>query len=86
MNEIIQKVVDELAKDAPKLDYIRGMLETVLVMNQQPVENRLVGRTPAFEAVNTGSIPVSPATEADMLDAQARAAIEKVQALAAVQE
>lgn len=33
MNPIIEKCVAELGKDTPSLDYIRGMLESLLVMN-----------------------------------------------------
>lgn len=33
MNNVIQKCVEELNKEAPRIDYIRGMLESILVMN-----------------------------------------------------
>lgn len=33
MNPVIQKCVEELNKEAPRIDYIRGMLESLLVMN-----------------------------------------------------
>lgn len=33
MNPIIEKCVAELGKETPSLDYIRGMLESLLVMN-----------------------------------------------------
>lgn len=33
MNNVIRKCVDELNKEAPRIDYIRGMLESLLVMN-----------------------------------------------------
>lgn len=42
---ILQKAVDELNKDKPRLDYIRGLLETLielqpkaLVQQQQPIQ------------------------------------------------
>jgi len=38
MNSVIQKCVEELAKDSPRLDYVRGMLDTLLSMNEQPVQ------------------------------------------------
>lgn len=34
MNDILSKVVEELAKENPNIDYVRGMLETVLAMNK----------------------------------------------------
>lgn len=36
MNNVIQKCVEELNKDTPRIDYIRGMLESLLVMNAPP--------------------------------------------------
>lgn len=34
MNPIIQKCVEELNKETPRLDYIRGMLESVLLSSE----------------------------------------------------
>lgn len=33
MNAILQKAVEELAKDSPNIAYVRGMLDTLLAMN-----------------------------------------------------
>jgi hypothetical protein len=33
---ILQKAVDELNKDAPRLDYIRGLLETLIEIAPKP--------------------------------------------------
>ena len=33
MNEVLKKCIDELAKPAPSVPYVRGMLETLLAMN-----------------------------------------------------
>lgn len=34
--KIIQKVLDELQKEIPKLDYIRGILETLIDSEDEP--------------------------------------------------
>lgn len=47
MNTIIQKCIDELNKDGHSIDYVRGMLESMLVMN------------PALPAT-TGAIRLAP--------------------------
>lgn len=33
---ILQKAVDELGKESPKLDYIRGLLETLIEIQPKP--------------------------------------------------
>lgn len=34
MNAILQKATEELAKETPNIAYVRGMLETLLAMNE----------------------------------------------------
>ena len=52
MNDVIRKCVDELAKEAPRLDYVRGMLDTILSMNEAvkpvigPSGSALIGIAP----------------------------------------
>lgn len=56
MNTILQKAVDELAKEQPNIPYIRGMLETVLAMGVAPVTT-----TPASSQIfPTGAINTAP--------------------------
>lgn len=80
---ILKKVIEELAKSEPKLDYIRGMLETLYEMgNSSTVEHPVVTRQAE------GSNPSSPAPvdEASILDAHARAAIAAVQTMTTLDE
>jgi hypothetical protein len=38
--KIIQKLIDELDKESPRLDYIRGILETILEgLPSEPITN-----------------------------------------------
>lgn len=75
MNPIIQKCLDELSKDSPKIDYVRGMLETVLAMT--PTNTIMF---PAPKAARPAA-PAEVIDEAAALDAQVRAAIEAVKKL-----
>lgn len=77
MNEILKKCIEELAKDAPSIDYVRGMLETLLSMNTTPEKEIFVTKSDARVSPVT-----DPSDEAAILDAKARAAIESVQAMA----
>jgi len=69
---ILQKCLDELAKDNADLSYIKGMLEVLLATQPQ-----------IAPAVSTKYTPVATvvADEASILDAKARAALETVKAL-----
>ncbi len=74
---ILQKCVDELGKENPKLDYVRGMLETLISFNGESSN----GRTPGFGPVNGGPIPSSPTKkdpEAAVLEAGVSAALAKM--------
>lgn len=72
---ILRKVIEELKKDEPKLDYIRGMLDTLYEMqDDEPIEKppTIAITAPTFKETQD---------EADILDAQARAALEVVKGL-----
>lgn len=82
---ILKKVLEELEKENPRLDYIRGMVETLVEMQgpSHAVPSSLAVVTPGFGPGDGGSTPSSGADEAAILDGQARAAIERVKAIAA---
>lgn len=92
MNEVIAKAVAELSKDSPNIAYVRGMLETVLAMSvsiphlpsQLPSNQWTLPVTSV--AAPTPMVGTSSTSEADILDAQARAAIAKVQAMTAASQ
>lgn len=72
---ILKKCLTELDKESPRLDYIRGMLE-VLLVTEKPiiVPSVVVKSVPMAEGVQ-------PFNQASILDAKARAAIESVKAM-----
>ncbi len=91
MNKIIERVLQELSKDEPRLDYIRGALETLLEIQDgvvaqigralpEPMNHDVIGRQKKV----SGSTPDDSTTkdEGQVLDAMTRARIEKVKALA----
>lgn len=80
---ILKKCLAELQSATPRLEYIEGMLETLIEMNTAGSSN---GRTEDLGPSDVGSIP-TPATrnipqdEAAMLEARARAAVQTIKAL-----
>lgn len=76
MISILKKVIEELEKELPRLDYIRGMVETLVEMQTPESKNNVV----------VNNIPKSGTStqldEAAVLDATAKAAIASVKALA----
>lgn len=77
---ILQKCIFELSQSSPRLDYIQGMLETLLEMTPDTTEPI---KTYTFaSATPTPAIGVmTDKSEQEMLDAKARAAIEVVKAM-----
>lgn len=77
---ILNKILTELNSDVPRLDYIRGMVEVLLASqgNSSNLEER--GAIMVTSKV-TGSNPVSPTSDQEILDARARAAIETVKSM-----
>lgn len=74
-SSVIQKCVEELAKDDPRLDYVRGMLDTLLSLNPVPTLQTL--------GINTSATPTTPyipppQDEAALLDAKAAALLSKM--------
>lgn len=75
MNSILAKCVSELKKEVPRIDYVLGMLETLMEMQAVPkpsehsstVEHRI--EIPKV----AGASPAAPANEGAMLEAEVRA-------------
>ncbi len=83
MNNIIKRVLTELETDHPRLDYIRGALETLIEM-QEPSKKFVddVIKHNNELLVGVGNYPSKePVDEGQALDAMTRARIEKVKAL-----
>lgn len=82
---ILKKCVEELSKDNPDLSYIRGMLETIIALN----ETQIIGYKTIHESKNImiedGTLKVkkpiivpAQSSEASMLDAQAASKLANV--------
>ncbi len=81
--KILQKVIDELNQPQPKLEYIKGILETV--METLPEENSFKHPPTTVRTSLPLQVTSTPETsEASILDAKARAAIEEVKRISEV--
>lgn len=75
MNDVIRKCVEELNKADPNIDYVRGMLDTLLSMSTTG--------TPVPTPINATTylpyvVPTSGDPEIEALEAQTRAALKKM--------
>ena len=76
----IQKVIDELNKPQPRLDYVKGILETII--EGLPAEMVVTTSNPTIVNAYTAAPTIAVTDdEGSMLDAEARAKLAKVQAL-----
>ncbi len=81
--KILQKVLDELAKEKPDLSYIRGMLETLLegLPNEKTPESKDI----APILYNTIGVPFTPSnvtvlSESQILENETKAKLESIKA------
>lgn len=84
MNQnILQKAIEELKKEQPKIDYVLGMLETLYELGTTPLQitSDLLQIKKDAPNLGMGNKPEQSQDEAAVLDAKARAAIEHVKAL-----
>lgn len=76
----LQKVIDELAKAEPRLDYISGMLETLI--ETLPEEDKLAIAVNKALSVSVGTVNQSDVSdEAKALDYMAKAKLEGIKLL-----
>lgn len=75
--KIIQKLIDELGKETPRLDYIRGVLETLL-------ESLPNGITEAVDkSLNNIFVgDITPMSEASILDKETLARLKSIKDIA----
>jgi hypothetical protein len=69
----LQKVIDELKSDSPRLDYVLGVLETLL----ESLPNGVAAEVD--KAVDKIFQPERPLTEAEILDREAKARLKNIQ-------
>lgn len=90
-NSILKKCLEELGKEPPKLDYVRGMLETLIEFNSPQIKDEdYKFKAGVFTAhsspISISAIkepePVAAVSEGDFLDAQARTSLAKTMELA----
>ncbi len=74
---ILKKCIDELNAENPRLDYLRGMLDTLMEMSQQTILPPTIPYMPIFSPKNVIKAP-EQMDDAAMLDARARQAIETI--------
>lgn len=72
---ILRKCLEELGKDSPKLDYIRGMLETLIEMQGA---QKTVLLPPSTYIPNITYTTAPTTDEASILEAKARVAMDKM--------
>lgn len=75
---VLTKVLDELGKESPKLDYIRGMLETLVEMQSDVPKNAGIAVVEIPLVAELKKAEQKELDEAALLDAQARIAMTKM--------
>ena len=79
--EVLRRCLDELGKDSPRLDYVRGMVEVLLASQEKPVVAQII---PHYESpqnfhTNTSKLPTGvPMDEGQRMDYEAAAKIAKI--------
>lgn len=74
---ILRKCIEALKADAPDLSYLRGMLETLLEM-QEPIIPTITKGPMQIAIEKKFDVPSQTIDEASALNALARAGIEKL--------
>lgn len=81
---ILQKCLSELEKETPKLDYVRGMLETLISL--EPQQKNEVETHALKKVVESGQLYNIPARdshdESSILDGVATAKLEQIKRVA----
>jgi hypothetical protein len=82
MKKTLNKILDELNKESPRLDYIKGMLEVLIEEEQIIIPPNVIlnkGDIKPIPMVNIGGEIIMD--EASMLEARAREAVATIKAL-----
>ena len=79
MQKILIKILNELKKDAPNLDFIRGMLEVLVEEEEKPVIQGHVTLATPIEELKMPIKNTAPVDdEAKMLEAYGKAMLGKI--------
>jgi hypothetical protein len=76
MNTILAKAAQELAKDTPDIAYVRGMLETLLAMNETTSPAPVVQPSVAFTKLVPVIDGLPPTPPIDIIKQMAAASLE----------
>ena len=76
-SNLLQKCLDELAKESPKLDYVRGILETVIEMSQPTIQEAAKAASAVMVAATKNPEP-QIIDEAASLDAATAAMLKRI--------
>ena len=83
MIDVIRKCLEELNSESPNIDYVRGMLDTLLAMSEGPALAQKTLDNDSKHLMDKGfKVNLPPLNEAQVLDAKARASLETLKALA----
>ncbi len=83
---ILKKCLTELSKEDFRKDYVVGMLETLIEMQEVPFTKEIHLTSDQLIPIRIPVLPSDPSKEVDegaMLDATAKAALEQTKELAA---
>ncbi len=75
---ILKKCLTELESETPRLDYLRGMLETLIELQ----EDAPVKAEPPLKGTPKPIVPKTDSPEGDALDAAAKSRLGTIKALA----
>lgn len=79
---ILQKALDELGKESPDISYVKGMLETIIELQDKATNaDQLNAQLRIKSAQATTTQSNEHVDEGALLDARAKAAIESVRKL-----
>lgn len=63
MKKLLQKILDEVQKDKPDLSYIRGMIETMMDMEDEPKALNIINGTSTYPQYPMTSLGVAGSNE-----------------------
>lgn len=78
---ILQKILKELQTEDPNIDYVRGMLETLIEMDDKGAIIPMPPYVPIFPS-NESKPSNGPTDEGDILDAKAKGRVASVREMA----
>jgi hypothetical protein len=85
MNKILEKAIEELKKEKPEIQYVLGMLETVVAMQRELIKVPEKMWPESIAEVAKPLIIEDQVSEAEMLDKLAKARLKEVEEMSTVE-